>query len=504
MLAAAVACYGDRPFFVTREESLTYREFARRVDAEASRLTAAGVTSGERVGIFLPSGVDLALAYWAAQRVGAVPLPINPMFRAPEIAAAFEVAPVRVVVTDAAGADEMGRLATERPALVRTDRQPGDQGEAGGRDGMGGSEALAADAWSRPPDGVASMFLTSGTTGRPKAVVQTELGQQTALTTMFVHCRLRFGSETVLNALPLFNNFGASGTMNLCVFGGATMVQLERWDCEAALELITAHRATMVLGTPTMYADICERYRSDRHDLSHIRTAVTAGASAPPALIDRFHAITGARMSQAYGATETTGIVIGESPAEPRKPGSIGRAVGSSTIRIVDRSGRVVAPGQPGELVVEGDSVTPGYLGVEDGSGFGPYGWHSGDIAYVDEDGYYFLVDRLKDMIICGGNNVYPAEVEAVLAQHPAVASCAVVGRADDRLGEVPVAVVVPRASERIGKVELEAFCRERIAAYKVPREFYATEALPLNPTNKVMKPAIRTQVADGILSVLP
>ena len=499
MFTATAAAYPDRPFYVTVDQSITYAEFDRRAGQLATLLAARGAAQGQPLGILLPSGVELALTYWAAQRIGAVAVPLNPMFRAPEIAAAVAITGMPVLVTDPAGRAEVERIVGAGPDTVLV---------WAGAEVTGSSiEALLEgpipthDPVPRCPHDAACMFFTSGTTGRPKAVVQTQLGQQSALAAMFVQNRLRYGSEVVLNVMPLFNNFGASGIMNTCVFAGATMVLLPRWDCAAALDLITRHHVTMLLGTPTIYVDICEHYDPSRHDLSHVRTAITAGAAAPPALIERFHAITGVRLTQIYGATETSGIVIAEPAHGQPRPGSIGQVVGSAVVSVLDDDGNPVPDGEPGEIVISGDVVSPGYLGDPAAqAAHTPQGWRSGDIGYVDADGYFFLVDRKKDMVICGGNNIYPAEVERVIADHPAVAACAVVGIPDERRGEVPVAVIVPRRGEALSADSITRHCRDRIAAYKVPRAVYTAQALPLGPTGKVLKADLRKSVGEGAL----
>ncbi|KRF21099.1 hypothetical protein ASG90_01430 [Nocardioides sp. Soil797] len=491
MLSSAVAAHPDRPFFVTDDATLSYAEFDRRASCLATVLTEHGVAKGEPVGILLPSNLELALTYWALQKVGAVAVPINPMFRAPEVFRVTSKTRMRRVVTDPAGRDEVARM-EQPPAELLVWEGVGDAG-------IEAELATASETFEdvvRGPEDPVCMFFTSGTTGQPKAVIQTERGQQSGLVAMFVHNRLRFGAEVMLNVMPLFNNFGASGVMNTSVFAGATMVHLERWNAAEALELITRHRVTVVLGSPTMYVDLCELYDPAHHDLSHIRTAVTAGAAAPPALIDRFREITGVRLSQIYGATETTAIVTGEPHGGRPRIGSIGRAIGSMEIQVLDPDGRPVPTGQPGEMVIRGDSVSPGYFeDPEAQKAITADGWHSGDIGYVDEDGFFYLVDRLKEMVICGGNNIYPAEVEAVIAEHPDVSTCAVIGLPHDRLGEVPVAVVVPQHGREASARSITDHCRERIAAYKVPREIHTMATLPLGPTGKVLKADLREQV---------
>jgi acyl-CoA synthetase (AMP-forming)/AMP-acid ligase II len=455
-------------------------------------LASRGAQPGDAVGIYLPSNLELALSYWGAQLIRAVPVPLNPMFRSTEVAAAVAITRMRVVVTDPRGEQELRRGSDTPPEAVlvwAADRA--DSVEALVR----ASPEPVATARRGPRD-AASMFFTSGTTGRPKVVVQTELGHQSSLTAMFAHNGLRYGSEVVLNVMPMFNNFGASGVMNLSVFAGATMVLLERWDCASALDLITEHGVTVLLGTPTIYVDICEQFDSDRHDLSSVRTAVVAGAPAAPSLIERFQKITGTVLSQVYGATETAGIVTGERRGAPVRAGSIGQVAGSAVVKVLDDDGHPVRPGEPGEIVVSGDIVSPGYFeDPEAQAAFTAEGWHSGDVGYVDADGYYYLVDRQKDLIICAGNNVYPAEVEAAIMSHSAVALCSVVGAPDERRGEIPVAVVVLSGGAHATAEEVIAHCRDRLAAYKAPREVQFAEALPLGPTGKVLKEQLREDV---------
>lgn len=496
MFTATAAAHPDRLFLITEDESVTYAEFDDRARRLATVLEQRGVTKGDPVGILLPSRIELALTYWAAQRLGAVALPLNPMFRAPEIERMVALTHLRLLVTDPNGYDHVvARMQSPPESVLVWEDTPS---------GLDAEIAAAAEHGAlvdiRPDDPVC-MFFTSGTTGRPKAVVQTQRGQQAGLVGMFVHNRLRFGTDVVLNVMPLFNNFGASGVMNTSVFAGATIVHLERWDAARALEQITEHQVTVMLGSPTMYVDLCGLHDPARHDLSHLRQAVTAGAAAPPALIDRFLDITGVRLTQIYGATEATAIVTGEPHAGVPRPGSIGKLVGSTTITILDDDGNEVPTGERGEMVIKGEMISPGYFeDPEAQKAHTEHGWHSGDIGYVDEEGYYYLVDRLKDMVISGGNNIYPAEVEAVLAQHPDVATATVVGMPHDRLGEVPVAVVVPRHDGAIDAESIIAHCREQIAAYKVPREIHTVRSLPLGPTGKVLKPELRDRLSAGSL----
>jgi long-chain acyl-CoA synthetase len=489
MLRGAVALVPDRPFFVGADRALTYAEFDDLTDRLATVLAEYGAGPGTPVGMLLPSDLELALSYWAVQKLGGVAVPLNPMFREFEIAGAIAASGVALLVSDAARAGQVGAAEAARLTLLRWDLDGLDDRIAGA--------APYPERVRRELHDPVCMFLTSGTTGRAKAVVQTQLNQMTAVATSFTLWGLRFGAEVSLNTMPLFNNFGASGIMNVAVFAGATMVLLPRWDADLALRLIGEHGVTAIWGTPTVYVDLCERFDASRHSLATVRRALTAGAPAPEVLIERFRALTGVRLAEVYGATEATGPVTGEPIHGRPRPGSVGQVVGATTVTIRDDSGRPLPTGEVGEITIASDLISPGYPNDPEAhaAAFGADGWRSGDLGYLDEDDFLHLAGRKKELIISGGNNIYPAEVESLIAQHDAVATCTVIGLPDERRGEVPVAVVVPRTGSHPTPEEIVEFCRTRLSTYKVPRRVFVATELPLGPTGKVLRAELRERV---------
>lgn len=493
MLKSTVDLVPDKPFFVTPDHTMSYAEFDERSGRLARVLSEAGTELGDPVGILLPSGPELALTYWAVQKLGGVAVPLNPMYHQLEISGAISTVGLNILVTDRAHAANIaaGDVESLRLLLWDDDEYP-----------LADSSRQAPPWTDRPQVDVNSpvcMFLTSGTTGKPKAVVQTQLNQMAALTSMFANFGLRFGSETFLNTMPLFNNFGMTGVMNIAIFGGATMVSLERWKPQLALELIREHSVTAIWGTPTVYLDICENFDMSRHELTSIRRGITAGAPASAALIDRFHKLTCVKLVQVYGATEATGAVTGFPANSESKIGAVGRPFPNIDMSIVDQQGVPLPVNEVGEIRVYGDAVSPGYEGdpAAQVEAFSPEGWLSGDLGHLDEFGDLYLSGRRKEMIISGGNNIYPAEVEALLATHEAVVTSVVIGIPDDRRGEVPAAVVVLREDKRVTTgTELTSFCSQNLSAYKVPHTIYFREDLPLGPTGKVQRKVLLDEYA--------
>ena len=303
----------------------------------------------------------------------------------------------------------------------------------------------------------------------------------------------------------MFNNFGATCLMNQSIHAGGTLVLHERWDTRHVLDAIRLHKVTYTAGTPTMFVYLCNEFDPARDDLSSLRLAVTGGAPVPVGILKQFNEAFGVPLMQIYGATESTGYNTGEPLIGVRKWGSAGVPIGSSTISIVDDAGRSLPAGERGEVLIAGDCVGKGYWDDAQASAnaFTAAGWLSGDIGYLDEDGYLFIVDRKKDLIISGGYNIYPLEVEDLLYQHPGVAVCALVGVADAVKGEIPVAVVVARPgtpSDAASAADIIDFCRRHIAAYKAPRQVYFVAEMPLGPSGKILKRELRRRIAEQLL----
>jgi long-chain acyl-CoA synthetase len=295
----------------------------------------------------------------------------------------------------------------------------------------------------------------------------------------------------LLGALPLFHSFGQTCTMNSAVATGATVTMLPRFDPEKALEILERDRATVFQGVPTMYNGMLHAERADSTDTSALRLCMSGGAAMPAELMRAFEQKFGCIILEGYGLSETSPVASFNHPDRERKPGSIGTPIEGVEMKVVDDDGNDVPQGEIGEIVIRGHNIMRGYWDRPEATSeaITGEGWfHSGDMAKVDEDGYFFIVDRKKDLIIRGGYNVYPREVEEVLYEHPAVQEAAVVAVPDEALGEEVGAAVALKQGERLDADELKAFVKERVAAYKYPRKVWFVEELPKGPTGKVLK----------------
>ena len=498
MLERSARLVPGRPFIVTASETLSYAQFAARTAQLAHVLKARGIGPGDRVCLYLPSTPLMAVAFWACQRLGAIPAPVSAMFRHAELRKIVPHAGMKAVIADQTTWPYFSEIRDEFPMLEQCL-------VAGGADDLTALMDRAPATFENHVcdlSDVACLFFTSGTTGSPKGTAQSHFALASMLRDMFVAHRNRFGTEVYVCAVPLFVNFGMNVTLNLCLYGGGTIVLHERWDTEAVLTDIGRYRATYFGGTPTMYVYLVGGIDPARHDLTSLRVCTTGGSPVPQSVIERFEALSGARVSQVYGSTETCGQNVMEPTLGPRKRGAAGLPVGSSRVRVVDEAGRDVATGEIGEVILGGDCIASGYWEDPEATAaaFGPDGWRSGDLGYVDADGYLFIVDRKKDVIIAGGHNIYPLEIETLLYRHPAVAMCAVVGAPDEAKGEVPVAVVVLTGAGAATAADLERHCRESLAAYKVPRRFEFIDDMPVEAA-KIRKRDLVAALKDGTLS---
>jgi len=495
MLASSAKRYNARVFLDDGEQRVTYGAFEEDVCRLAHVLTDLGARAGEPVGIYLPSSIDLVLAYHACQRLGAVAMPLSAMNKHRELDQIARGTDVEILVTGTAGAPVAVEAKHSAPFLrVVVDLQGSTPDTEGGRLLMD-KAPTSFPLVERDPESPATLFFTSGTTGAPKGIVQSHRSVYSTVRDMNVYNHFRAGREVVLSVLPMFNNFGATSVMLTAMFEGATLVVHERWNTERVLDAIKTHGVTFFAGTPTMLTYMLQAYDPAVHDLSTLRLTVTGGAPVPPELISACDETMGIRVCQIYGSTESCGNVVGEPVQGIRKAGSTGTAVGSTTIRIVDSEYHEVPVGTIGEVVLGGDTISIGYWRDPETTAeiFSEEGWRSGDLGYLDEDGYLFIVDRKKDLIISGGYNIYPIEVEGVLFEHPAVTMAAVVGIPDDTRGEIPVAFVIP--SGDVGEdtaEELIAYAREHLAVYKAPRKIVFVDEFPLGPSGKILKRELR------------
>ncbi|MFB6837007.1 long-chain fatty acid--CoA ligase [Streptomyces sp. NPDC056361] len=471
----------ERPALRLGERVVSYAELDEHSARFAGLLRAEGVQPGDRVALMLPNVPEFVVLYYGVLRAGAVVVPMNPLLKTRETEYhladsgavwLFEWHQAPGEGAKGAAAAGVRHTAVEPTELAATLAAHEPLPEVAGTDG----------------EDMAVLLYTSGTTGRPKGAVLTHAGLRHNTEVNSIQIQRMTPEDVVVGCLPLFHIFGQICTMSAAVRSGASLVLIPRFDPQTVLDAITRERATVFEGVPTMYAALLQ-HPSDT-DVSTLRMCISGGASLPVGILHGFEQRFGCPVLEGFGMSETSPVVSFNHPDRPRKAGSIGTPIRDVEVRLLDDKGQDVAPGEIGELAVRGPNVMKGYWNrPEETAAAIPDGWlRSGDLAQVDEDGYLYIVDRKKDMIIRGGYNVYPREIEEVLHEHPAVALAAVLGIPHPELGEQVAAMVVLRPAAQATPYELRQYVKERVAAYKYPRHVLVVDKLPLGPSGKILK----------------
>jgi long-chain acyl-CoA synthetase len=460
------------------------REAAGRV---VSLLSTLGVVPGDRVGIMLPNVPAFPIAFYGALASGAVVVPMNPLLKSREVSFYLGNSGAKVLFAWHAAAEEAAKGAAATGTAVVTVEEPDMSSVLAG--------LLAVHVRTeRADDDDAVILYTSGTTGQPKGAQLTHanMARNAELT---VETLLGVTpDDVVMGCLPLFHVFGLTCGLNATIAGGGTLTLLPRFDAGKALGIIARDQVTVFEGVPTMYAAMLHHPDSATADVTSLRTCVSGGAAMPVEILHSFEKTFGCMILEGYGLSETSPVASFNHPNAERKPGSIGTPVTGVEMRLVGPDGTDVPPGEVGEIAIRGHNVMKGYWGQPEATAEAiPDGWfRTGDLARVDEDGYYFIVDRKKEMIIRGGYNVYPREIEEVLYEHPAVAEAAVVGLAAGDLGEEVGAAVALKPGATATPEELRDYVKQRVAAYKYPREVWLVDELPKGPTGKILRREVR------------
>lgn len=500
LLRSQARHFGSKTFLVYGDQSWTFAAYLDQVERLARVLVEHGVAKGDPVCLYLPSRPEFAFAYHACQLIGAIATPMSAMYRSAEITKIVTRTAAGVLITDTDRAPHVrgveGDLASLRHVLV-----------FGGDDRSAPLEGLLARATGDlpanavGPEDVGALFFTSGTTGEPKGAMQSQCSILAGVRGGDVYTACTSGKEVFLCVLPLFNNFGATVLLNGALYNGGTLILRERWDLDGVVADIGRHKVTVFFGTPTMFTFLLKGHEAGRCDLSSLRLCLAGGAVLVPSLVQEFERKLETRLMNIYGATEVSGYVTAEPLHGPRISGSVGLPIGCTTISVLDDNGRPVARGETGEIAIAGDTVGPGYWqdALATQNAFRNGAWLSGDIGFLDEHDHLHIIDRKKDVIISGGFNIYPLEVEDVLYKRSDVALCALIGAPDAEKGEVPVAYVVPVAGTAPTADELIAYCRANLAAYKAPRRIVFKDALPLGPTDKILKKELRDMIAKEL-----
>ncbi|MCF2533957.1 acyl-CoA synthetase [Yinghuangia soli] len=490
----------DKPMAICGDRMRTTREVADRVARLAGGMRALGVAPDDRVAVLALNSDRYHETFYAAWWIGAAVNPVNIRWSPAEISYALDDAGATVLFVDDAFLAHVPDLRAACPKL----RVVVHCGDTVPPPGMVGYEALIADAEPvddirRGGDAVAALLYTGGTTGRPKGVMVSHQGLMTAA----IGGQMCTGSAVAdgvnLVAAPLFHIAAIYGWLGQNLMGGVH-VFLPSFSPESVLEAIHKHRVTTLTLVPTMLQMVVDHPTRRDYDLSSVWTAGYGGSVIPEAVLTRaLEAFPNGGLVQGYGMTETA-LISSLGREDHRTGGRLLRSAGRSTaqceVRVIGADGCDLPPGATGEIVVRGDTIMLGYWNQPDETAATVRdGWmHTGDAGYLDEDGYLYVVDRVKDMIISGGENVYSAEVENVLAGHPAVAACAVIGLPDDKWGERVHAVVVLQTGARATEDEIRNHVRDRIAGYKAPRSVEFVESLPTSGAGKILKRDLREQ----------
>ncbi len=501
----------DRPghaALVFNGKPISYAELNGAANKIANGLAALGIGPGDVVALSCPNLPYFPMVYYGALKCGATILPINVLLTPDEVAYILNDAGAKALFCFEGTADlplgQVGYAAFGRADdcahffMITAD--PTAPSPIEGTQTLGamlGTQSAGFDTVQRAGDDVAVVLYTSGTTGHPKGAELTHTN--IVLNAVVSYDLVDSGTEDVLLlTLPMFHVFGQVVLMVATLMRGGTLVLIPRFDPGVVLKTIQDQGCTIFAGVPTMYWAMVH-HPTDDLDLdkitSNLRICASGGASLPVEVLRDFEAKFEVPILEGYGLSETSPVVAFNHGHRARKPGSVGTPVWGVEVRVVDDNDRDVAVGEPGEVIVRGHCVMKGYLNKpeETEQAFRDGWFHTGDIGQLDEDGYLFIVDRLKDMIIRGGFNVYPREIEEVLVQHPDVSLAAAIGVPHDQYGEEVKAFVVAKPNHQIDPDALIAWSKEHLAAYKYPRLIEVRESLPMNATGKILKKELRT-----------
>jgi long-chain acyl-CoA synthetase len=483
ILQASAAAHPEKVAIRLGPRALSYGELERAARGVAGSLRARGIGPGESVAVMVPNVPEFTIAYFGILYAGCTVVPLNVLLSAPEVAYHIEDSKARLLIAHPLfqapaqrGADEAG------VPVVWSDGE--------------GADALGALAKAEPiealhptaPDDTAVILYTSGTTGKPK-------GAELSHANLLINCAIvvpklapTSHDDVALATLPLFHSFGQTCIQNATLAVGGCFTLLPRFTPDEAAAIVKRDRVTLFAGVPTMYFALL--HHAGEVDFSSVKWCLSGGAPMPVEVMKAFEAKFGVEILEGYGLSETSPVASFNMLDRPRKAGSIGHPVWGVEMSIQDEAGRLLPDGERGEICIRGHNIMKGYLGRPEATAETMRGgwFHSGDIGIRDADGSYRIVDRVKDMIIRGGFNVYPREVEEVLYGHPAIAEAAVIGVPHESHGEEVKAVVTLKPGQSATSEDLIAWSKERLAAYKYPRAIEFVDALPKGPTGKILK----------------
>jgi len=500
MLEARASRIGDKPALIYKDQPVTYSQLLTRVNKLAHALKKLGIKRDDKVAIMLNNCPEFMVAYFACAYLGAVAVPVNIFYKERELEYLLRDSDSVALVTNPAFAEHFSKI-TNKPPLFKHLIINGAY-----REGLELSR-LEAEAPSTPfkaqckEKDVVEILYTSGTTGVPKG-------------TMLTHSNLFFHADTIVSLLqlgdndralmvvPAFHGFGI--TVMLCsLVTGTSFVLLDPFNPVEIFEQVQKHKVTFVPMVVAMYFMLINHPERGKYDLSSLRIGISGASAMPAQLMKDATSALNITILEAWGLTECSASATMQRSGLSYKQGSVGLAYPGVKVGVMDESGNLLAAGEVGELVIQGPIVMKGYYKkpketAETLRG----GWlHTGDMGYYDKDGYFFMVDRKKELINVGGEKVFPREVEELMYKHPSVADAVLVPQKDDRLGEVPVAIVVPKPGATLTEKEMTDFLGDKLARFKVPRHVYILQQVPRNPVGKILKKELVKMLNDGQLS---
>ena len=489
-LERAKRYFPDKPAVIFEDDAYSYQQLDGQANRVAGSLHKMGVEKGDRIAIFLPNIPQFVITYFAAQKLGAIAVSVNVMLKQDEVSYILSDSGARLVFVNQEQREFVSLDAAPTLEHVVIVEGTAAQGDMAFTEFLGqGTQDLRAIEMA--PDDPAVILYTSGTTGFPKGAVLTHGNIVSNSLTASNHSKVTPEDRLQL-FLPLFHCFGQNYILNGAFSKCATVVLHRRFEPEPVLKAISAHRVTMLFAVPTIYT-LFLSMDTGGYDLSSLRYCFTAAANMPMEIAEKWKAAFGLAVHEGYGLTECSPFASYNHDFDC-KLGSIGTPVENVEMKVVNQSGESLPPGEMGEIIIRGPNIMKEYWGNPEATAETIQdGWlHSGDVGFMDPDGYFFIADRVKDMINAAGFNVYPNEVEQILYRHPAVLEAAVYGVPDEIKGEVVCAAVVLREKAAVTDEALIAFCRDSMAVYKVPRTINFVSQLPKSATGKILKRVLR------------
>lgn len=477
-------------------QSTTYADLDNEVDCVAAGLSSIGIRKGDKVALLLGNCPEFVTAYYGILRAGAVVVPINPTYTSAEISYILSNSHAKAVITDSPLESTISPLKEQLEHLKMVIYTESIKSELSW-------EVLfqeTNDIFVGPSiheDDLAVILYTSGTTGKPKGAMLSHRNMASNVESLSKLTEFTEG-DRMITVLPMFHVFSLSVCINMPIACGATIVIVPKFSPAEVIKTIRREKATLFAGVPTMFSFMLQLPETTAADFSSIRACFSGGASIPVELLHRFEEKYNVQIIEGYGLSETAPVTAFNPLRGTRKPGSVGIDIPDVKNKVVDPDGMEVPRGEVGELIVKGPNVMMGYLGMPEAT-FSALkdGWfYTGDLARMDEEGYIYIVDRKKDMILVGGYNVYPREVEEVLYQHPAIVEAAVIGITDTEYGEIVKAFVVSN-DECLTMDDILYFCQDKLAKYKLPKLVEFMNELPKNSTGKILRRALRVEPVE-------